>query len=300
MPCAHEDTVRDILESHFGWTGDFTAVRLGGLTNYNYLIEAGDLCAVFRLPGEGTEGLVDRAIERDITQAASDIGVDNELLYFDPETGIKAVAYIPDAETMSPESMREPDNIVLAAKLLAKLHEQARPVDFRFDVFEMIPHYEKLIAEKETFSWEGYDEMRAALYEWQPKLASGGTALCHCDPLCENFVKDPGSGRMYMIDWEYGGMNDPLWDVADVIIESGYDAQERSLFQDSYFGRPATTDEDERISINIVLIDFLWALWGKQRSYFDHSLDNYGPMRFARAKENFAELVSAAHDAQGA
>lgn len=287
---AHRRTLCDILKSRFGWEGDFSATRLGGLTNYNYLVEAGDLRAVFRLPGEGTEGLVDRAVECDITKAASGIGVDNELLYFDPETGIKAVAYIPNAQTMSPDLMRLPENITASAQLLAKLHEQGAAVDFRFDVFEMIPHYEKLIAENETFEWEGYDEMRAALYELQPRMAAGGVALCHCDPLCENFVKDSESGRMYLIDWEYGGMNDPLWDVADVIIESGYNEEERRLFQDSYFGRPATPDEDERISINIVLIDFLWALWGKQRSYFDHTLDDYGPMRFARAKENFAEL----------
>lgn len=286
----------DILKDRFGWTDEFSALRLGGLTNYNYLVKAGDIRAVFRLPGEGTEGLVDRAVERDITQAASDIGVDNKLLYFDPETGVKAVTYVPHAQTMTPELMREPENIVAAAKVLAKLHGQGASVDFRFDVFEMIPHYERLIAENETFSWDGYEEMRDALYKLQPRVASGGLALCHCDPLCENFVKDAESGRMYMIDWEYGGMNDPLWDVADVIIESGYNREERDLFQDSYFRRPATPDEDERISINIVLIDFLWALWGKQRSFYDHTLDEYGPMRFARAKENFACLMDdAAH-----
>lgn len=286
----HEKIIGDILAEHLGCAEPFGIERLGGLTNFNYLVTAGELKAVFRLPGEGTEGLVDREVECAITRAASDIGVDSELLYFDPATGIKVMAYIDNAETMHPETMQQDQNIVLAAKLLRTLHDDAAPVDYRFDVFEMIPHYEKLIRQNETIDWEGYDELRSALFELKDDMAGGALTLCHCDPLCENFVKDAERGRMYLIDWEYGGMNDPLWDVADVIIESGYDPGQRIAFQDAYFGRPASDEEHERVTINIVLIDFLWALWGKQRSYYDHSLDDYGPERFARAKRNFATL----------
>ena len=81
-----------------------------------------------------------------------------------------------------------------------------------------------------------------------------------------------------------------MGDIAEVIIEAGFDREQRDLFQKSYFGRPATPDEDERVTINIILIDFLWALWGKQRCYFDHSLDGYVPERYARAQKNFALL----------
>lgn len=286
----HEAVMREILADKLGYSGSFDATRLGGLTNFNYLVSADDFKIVFRIPGDGTENLVNRAVECAITHAASDIGVDNTLLFFDPQTGVKAVACIDNAETMHPDTMRDPENITLAARLLRKLHDNAAPVDFRFDVFEMIPHYEQLILQNETIDWEGYDDMRAALFTFRDKLSQGGLALCHCDPLCENFVKDTSTNRMYLVDWEYGGMNDPLWDVADVIIESGFDRAKRDLFQESYFGRPATKDEDERVSINIVLIDFLWALWGKQRSFFDHSLSEYGPERYARAVRNFASL----------
>lgn len=284
--------IAHILAEHFDYDGDFSARRLGGLTNYNYLVEAGDLSAVFRLPGDGTEGLVDREVECAITKAASDIGVDSPLLYFDPTTGIKAVKLIPHADTMSPEKLQQQDNIVRAAKIIRKLHDEGAAVDFRFDVFEMIPHYEELIQKYETIDWEGYSSLREKLMEIRPRLQANTVALCHCDPLCENFVLDSESGRMYLIDWEYGGMNDPLWDVADVIIESGYDRTQRDLFQESYFGRPATSDEDHMISAYIVLIDFLWSLWGKQRSYFDHSLDSYGPERFERAMRNYDALLA--------
>lgn len=291
LPAEHADTIRAILADHLDCTSPFTARRLGGLTNFNYLVSADDLQVVFRLPGEGTEELVDRAVECAITHAASKVGVDSELLYFDPITGVKAMRYISNAETMHPDTLRQPENIALAARLLRKLHDKAAVVDFRFDVFEMIPSYERLILENETIDWEGYDELRSALYALRDRMDDADVALCHCDPLCENFVKDADANRMYLIDWEYGGMNDPLWDIADVIIEAGFDRAQRDAFQEAYFDRPATPDEDERITINIVLIDFLWALWGKQRSYYDHSLDDYGPERYARARKNFASLA---------
>ncbi len=288
---ADQSVIASILANHFNYQGDFSATRLGGLTNYNYLVQAGDLNAVFRLPGDGTEGLVDREVECAITKAASSIGVDSPLLYFDPATGIKAVQLIPHANTMSKEKLQQPDNTVRAAKLIRKLHDEGASVDFRFDVFEMIPHYEELIEQHESIDWEGYGALREQLMAIKPQLQANSLALCHCDPLCENFVLDAESGRMYLIDWEYGGMNDPLWDVADVIIESDYNRNQRDLFQESYFGRAATAEEDRMISAYIVLIDFLWALWGKQRSYFDHSLDYYGPERFARAQRNYETLL---------
>ncbi len=283
--------IREILRDAFDITGDFTAERLGGLTNRNYHVIAGDLNAVFRLPGAGTEGLVDRKIEGDITRAASSIGVDNELLYYDDKTGNKVVAYVEDAETMHIDSMREPENTVLAGKVLRKLHDNGSPVDFRFNVFEMIPSYEKLIRRHEDITWPGYAEFREKLFQYRNRMENSEIALCHCDPLCENFVKSLKENRMYLVDWEYGGMNDPMWDVADVIIESGYNTEQRNLFTRSYFGRPATPDEDERISINIVLIDFLWALWGQQRCWYDKSLEGYGIKRFTRAQKNYQELL---------
>lgn len=282
--------IKGILRNEFNIQDEISFDRLGGLTNFNYLVHTDGLQAVFRLPGDGTEDLVDRKVEKDITQAASELGVDSELLYFDSETGIKVMRFIPNANTMDQEKLGQSENIVRAAKLIRKLHEGKKSVDFRFDVFPMISHYEDLILQNETIDWEGYDDLREKLMNLRPSLQKRDLVLCHCDPLCENFVLDDESGRMYLIDWEYGGMNDPFWDIADVIIECDYNPEQRNLFQMSYFERPATDEEDALIDTFIVLIDFLWALWGKQRSYYDHTLDEYGPKRFSRAQRNYQKL----------
>lgn len=286
------EAIKAILADRFGYQGDVAYTRLGGLTNFNYRVNAGDIQAVFRIPGDGTEDLVDRRVEGALTRAASEIGVDSELLYYDDETGIKAMRLIPHANTMSKDKLRESHNIVRAAQLIRKLHDGGKEVDFHFDVFEMIPHYEDLIEQFESIDWKGYAELRQELMALRDDLQAQKLVMCHCDPLCENFILDDETGRMYLVDWEYGGMNDPLWDVADVIIECDYDPEQRSLFEESYFGRPATTEEERLISANIVLIDFLWALWGKQRAHFDDSLESYGPARFERAQRNYKELLS--------
>lgn len=282
--------IRQIRARVFNRIDSFQAHRLGGMTNHNYRVTSPDFDAVFRIPGSGTEDIVDRAVEGDITQAASVIGVDSKLLYFDPDTGIKVVRTVPNAQTMHVETMHQPENRALSAKLLRKLHTEAAPVNFRFDVFQQIPRYENSIRQNEEIDWEGYAEMRNRIMGFQDQFADVKPVTCHCDPLCENFVKDTVANRMYLIDWEYGGMNDPLWDVADVCIEVGYDREERLAFEEAYFGRPATKAEDQRVVVNMVLIDFLWALWGLQRSWYDHNLDSYGPTRYERARRNLALL----------
>lgn len=285
------ELIKGILADRFDHKGDISCNRLGGLTNFNYHVKAGNLQAVFRIPGDGTEDLVDRKVEGALTRAASELGVDSELLYYDNETGVKAMRLIPHANTMSKEKLQQPENLIRAAQLMRKLHDGGKEVDFRFDVFDMIPHYEDLIELYETIDWQGYAELRQKLMALHDDMQARNLAMCHCDPLCENFVLDEETGRMYLVDWEYGGMNDPLWDVADVIIECDYNPEQRSLFEESYFGRPATAEEEKLISANIVLIDFLWALWGKQRAHFDNSLGNYGPARFERAWRNYKELL---------
>lgn len=114
----------------------------------------------------------------------------------------------------------------------------------------------------------------------------------HNDPLCENWVR--GDSRMYLVDWEYAGMNDPMWDLADISIEADYDNSMDKDFLMAYFGRQATGKECRRFSANKIYLDFLWCLWGKTRVPFDgETMVRYADERYERLKRNL-ELLSAA------
>lgn len=266
--------------------------RLGGLTNRSYRVRTGDCDVAVRLPGEGTEGLVDRADEAVINQIASDIGVDSKLYLFDPKTGEKVTQWIANAETVHADTAHEKENMEGMARVLRRLHECAPAVSAVFDPFEKVGEYEQLVTREGGHFWSDYEEVKRRVLDAVAPFTGGSDQrrLCHCDPLCENFVKDAQSGRMYLLDWEYAGMNDPMWDVADVAIESGYNEEEQRAFAGAYFEREPTQGELASIAANIVLIDFLWSLWGKQRSAFDESLASYGDERFARCKENLEAL----------
>src|SRR5690606_29717818 len=85
-------------------------------------------------------------------------------------------------------------------------------------------------------------------------------APCHCDPLCENFL-DTGE-RMWIVDWEYSGMNDPMWDLGDLAVEGGFDEALEEEMLHAYFGRAATAAERGRVTIYKAMCDLLWTLWG--------------------------------------
>ena len=285
-----EDQVKTLLMSQ-GFGAPEHIERLGGLTNKSFRAYDSSYDVVVRFPGDGTEELVNRADEKIINEEASRIGVDTKLYYFDDETGCKIMASVPHAETMHADTARNPENIELIGTLLAKLHAQAQPVSVIFDPIQKVADYEKLIAADGGKLWEDYEQTKASVFAALSKLPEQPRAFCHCDPLCENFVKDVQSSRMYLVDWEYAGMCDPLWDVADVAIEAGYSDEDIIALARAYFGRDPEAHELKRIYANIVLIDFLWSLWGEQRAAYDETLKGYGDARFARAKENLAKLT---------
>ncbi len=122
-------------------------------------------------------------------------------------------------------------------------------------------------------------------------------AACHCDPLCENFL-DVGD-RMWMVDWEYSGMNDPLWDLGDLSIEGAFDAEQEAEMIAGYFGDVAPrADEIGRIVIYKAMCDLLWTLWGLIQLASDNPADDfqaYADNRFARCRALMATPEFARH-----
>ena len=115
------------------------------------------------------------------------------------------------------------------------------------------------------------------------------SAACHCDPLCENFL-DVGD-RMWLVDWEYSGMNDPLWDLGDLSVEGGFNASQDEQMMQAYFGGEARAAERGRIVIYKAMCDLLWTLWGLIQHANHNPVDDfwaYSVQRFERCKNLMA------------
>ena len=235
------------------------AVRLGGLTNRNYLV--GDY--VVRVPGDGTSEYIDRVAEEIAARSAAAAHVNASVEHFDVSDGLMVTRYVPGAVTMDAARFAaDPDAVARAGRVIRQLHTSAAPFASDFQLFAMIDDYRSLLAAKGATLPDGYGALVGRADDTRRVLESAAVALVasHCDPLCENFL-DTGS-RMYLIDYEYAGNNDPMWDVADLSVEGGFTAAQDAALLQAYFGAPASPSDAARMLALKAMCDLLWTLWG--------------------------------------
>jgi thiamine kinase-like enzyme len=258
--------------------------RMGGLTNA--VFRAGD--AVLRLPGKGTEEYIDRANEAAAAHAAAAAGVSPDVLFVDPASGIMVTRYVADTVTMTPEAFHtRPGAPARAGRAFRQLHESRAVFPARFELFDMIDGYLRLLSTKDVALPEGYHDVVAEAEGVRAALARRPlpSVACHCDPLCENFL-DTGE-RMWIVDWEYSGMNDPMWDLGDLSVEGGFGPEQDAEMLAAYFGGPVPEGDRARMVIYKAMCDLLWTLWGLIQLANGNPADDfrgYANGRFARCK----------------
>ena len=243
--------------------GSYQVERLGGLTNLVYRIDCGADRYVLRIPGKGTEEYIDRKVEMHNARVAANAGVSAEVVHTDSDSGVLLMRHLDNAVTMTAQEFAQRDgSAARAGRALKKMHEWDEAFEFRFELFAMIDDYLRILDERKAQLPPGYAEvvdsaapLRAAL-----QLNPAPLAPCHCDPLCENFLDD--GERMWIVDWEYSGMNDPLWDLGDLSVEAGFNEAQDAQMMLAYCGRDPLPAEVGRMVIYKAMCDLLWTLWG--------------------------------------
>ncbi|MBQ9847639.1 MAG: phosphotransferase [Clostridia bacterium] len=280
--------IKNLLSNVLGVDSYKKIERMGGLTNHTYhvtLENGGEY--VVRIPGEGTEQLIVRSDEKVSTKLACDLGIDAKLLYFGSD-GSKVTEFIPNAITMSAETLCDPRHIRQIAEIYKKIHSCGVDTGVPFEVFDMAAGYEKIISEMNVPMFDDYAESKSkvmAIKSEIDSLVNAPKVPCHNDPLCENWVE--GNGRMYLIDWEYAGMNDGMWDVADVSIEAGFDEESDRLLLAEYLGKEVGVTEMKHFLASKIYVDYLWTLWAKARVPYDgQPMEDWAVERYARLKGN--------------
>lgn len=267
--------------------------RLGGMTNHSYKVTTADGQEyLVRIPGEGTEELIVRADERKSTELACSLGIDSELLHFGDD-GTKVMRFIHDPQPMSEEVMRRRENLVQAAEIFRRLHTCGVDTGVRFEVFEMAELYERIIREAKVTLYDDYDAVRQQVMDIKAAVDANGAAPrvpCHNDSLMGNWViRD--DGKLFLIDWEYSGMNEAMWDLSCLSIEADYSEDDDAALLEAYYGRSVTAEETTRFMAAKLYVDFLWTLWGLTRVPFDGAfMQEYADGRYARLKRNIARI----------
>ncbi|HEX9789192.1 MAG TPA: choline/ethanolamine kinase family protein [Kiloniellales bacterium] len=276
--------------------------RLGGLTNRVYRVVANDAAYALRIPGEGTGDYIDRKVEAHNARVAANAGVGAEVIFCDESDGLMLTRFLEGAVTMSPAHFRDRSGApARAAKALKRMHTCGQAFQFRFELFSMIDSYRGLLKTRDAQLPFGYDVAVAEAESVRPvlDLSPPPLAPCHCDPLAENFLDD--GARMWIVDWEYSGMNDPIWDLGDVSVEAEFDeAQDREMMT-AYCDGPAPAAIYGRMIIYKAMCDLLWTLWGLIQHADNNPAEDfwaYATRRFARCtalmnSERFVESVAA-------
>jgi thiamine kinase-like enzyme len=275
-----------------------TVTRLAGLTNVNHLVEVDGERYVLRIPGAGTSEYIDRVAEETAARRAADAGVNAPVLFFDPTDGLMVTAFIDGAITMNADRFRDLDAVARAGRAFRQLHTTAQPFATDFRLFAMIDEYKQLLATKGASLPDGYEQLQVTADATRRALQAAPRPLVpsHCDPLCENFL-DTGS-RMFVIDYEYSGNNDPMWDLGDLSVEGGFDAEQDAALLDAYFdGAPATADVGRMVAYK-AMCDLLWTLWGVIQHVNGNPADDfwaYATGRFDRCRTLMGQPEYAGH-----
>ena len=292
------EAARQVLHDIPGIEGVGEITRLGGLTNLVYRVQCDEGPICLRMPGKGTEEYIDRQVEKVNAYAAARAGVSPEVLHFD-DAGVMLSRYVGGTVTMDPEAFKTRAGAPgRAARAFRQLHVSGETFDFRFELFSMIDDYLKILANKDVDLPEGYHDVVDEAEAVRAALERNPLALapCHCDPLCENFL-DTGE-RMWIVDWEYSGMNDPMWDLGDLSVEASFDEDQEAEMMAAYFDGEPPRDLWGRMVIYKAMCDLLWTLWGLIQHANENPVDDfwaYSVNRFERCKRLMAEPEFDAH-----
>ena len=274
------------------------ARRLGGLTNRNFLVDHAGGRYVVRVPGAGTAEYIDRVGEAVAARSAAVADVNAEVVFFDETDGLMVTRFIEGSTTMDAERFRDLAAVARAGAAFRNLHDNAAPFSTDFQLFPMIDEYKALLAAKGAALPDGYEATQAQADVVRAALEDRPAALVpsHCDPLCENFL-DTGE-RMYIIDYEYSGNNDPMWDLGDLSVEAGFGLdQDRALLR-AYYGGDPPPQQVARMVMYKALCDLLWTLWGVIQHVNDNPAEDfwaYAVGRFERCQQLMSSPEFATH-----
>ena len=259
----------------------------GGITNHNVKVELDGETYVLRVAGKDTNLLgIDRSVELEATRAAAALGIGPEVVEFVEPEGWLVTRFI-DGVIPPLERMREPATLERVGRALRSFHD-GPPIPGKFDAFRVVEAY------RETALSRG-GEVPAA-YEWAQGIsgrieARRGTVPvpCHNDLLNANFLDD-GAG-IRIVDWEYAGMGDRFFDLANFSINHELGEAERDVLLRAYAGEVRPEDVSA-LELMRFMSDFREAMWGvvqRAVSTLDFDFEAYAREHFERLERTAAE-----------
>lgn len=218
------------------------------MTNRSFLFEINHDKCIMRIPGEGTDQLINRKEEYEVYQVIKDLNISDEVIYMNPQNGYKITKYLDDTRVCNQDN---DEDLIKCMKLLKEFHNQDLKVEHEFDVFEKMEFYENLRGPKSLYKDYKQTKEKSSLKNIIEKMPKEWK-LCHIDANCDNFLfyRENNEERIKLIDWEYAGMQDAHLDIAMFCIYSMYDRKQIDHLIDIYFENKC--DQQTRIKSIVI------------------------------------------------
>ena len=272
------------------WPGQETHVEVlgGGITNHNLKVEVGAETYVLRVAGKDTSLLgIDRTVELEATKAAAALGIGPEVIAFVEPEGWLVTRFIAGS-IPSVERLQEPTMLARVAAALRAFHE-GPPIAACFDSFRVVELYRETALARGGRIPNAYEEAHEVASRIE-RIREGATpAPCHNDLLNANFLDD--GEQLRIVDWEYAGMGDPFFDLANFSINHELDESGRRVLLDAYFDEPRAGDA-RALEVMRFMSDFREAMWGVVQtavSELDFDFAGYAREHFDRLERTTAE-----------
>ena len=256
----------------------------GGITNRNFRVDLDGEQVVLRIGGKDTEALgIDRRAEHAASVAAAGLGVAPEVVAFVEPEGYLVTRYVPGAPVEA-DRLRDRDMIGGLARIFRRIHNSS-VVPSRFDPFRVVEAYRATAAAHGHSSLPAYDRAKPIADMIERLIPPHPEVFCHNDLLNANFIADE-NGRIWIVDWEYAGMGDRFFDLANFSVNHDFTEADDAALLASY------GVEDERSLVQMRFMsgfrEAMWAIVQTVISELDFDFEGYATEHFERMEATAA------------
>ncbi len=248
---------------------------------------------IMRIPGEGTQKLINRKQEAQVLEAVAQKGLCDRPVYIEPEKGYKITRFLEGVRTADASDVSDLKKCMM---MLRNFHEMNLKAGYTFDIFKQINFYESLWKGQPSI-YKDYKQTKADVTSLKRFIqeVKKDWCLCHIDAVPDNFLFyiENGEEKLQLTDWEYAGMQDPHVDIAMFCIYSLYNKWETDRLIRIYFDAAGMCCDDitrAKIYAYISCCGLLWSNWCEYKSRLGIEFGKYslGQYRFAKDYYRYA------------
>ena len=257
-----------------------------GMTNRSFIFTVNNKRYIMRIPGEGTDKLIDRREEYDVYQRVKKEPYTETILYLNPDNGYKISEFLENTRNSDSNNVQD---VKKSMSVLRKFHNQNYQVDHTFDLWKQIDFYESL--RKTASAYRDYEEIKDRVLKLKPFIDDNVTkwSLCHIDANYDNFLIDQNN-NVFLIDWEYAGMQDPDLDIAMYAIYAGYTKEKIDQLINIYYENKVSENIRYKIYAYVAVGGLLWSNWCEYKQSLGLDFGEYSLAQYRYAKE-YSKLV---------